>query len=142
MAKDLPKPDEAGTAPSAQSPLASPLDHAKARKQVRPGVRRFARVNGEPATFDDFSPQHAAASALHGWVEHAHHEGKPIELADDDYAAALAAAFKPVTRALDKSGKPTGEPVDSHKAAADGIPTFTDYEPHKPALSPHKGKGL
>lgn len=35
---------------------------------------------------------HAAASALHGWHEHEHHEGSPLELSADDYAAALEAA--------------------------------------------------
>ncbi len=142
MAKDLPNPGEAGTALPATQPLASPLDHAKVRKQVRVGVARMARVNGEPATFDVYSPQHASAAALHGWAEHAHHEGKELELSEDDYAAALAAAFTPKTRALGEDGKPTGEPIDSHEAAAKGIPTITDYEPHTPALSPHKGKGL
>ena len=142
MAKDLPNPGEAGIALPAHAPLASPLDHAKARKQVRVGVARMARINGESATIDVYSPQHASAAALHGWAEHAHHAGKEIELSEEDYAAALAAAFAPVTRAVGKDGKPTGEPIDSHEAAAKGLPTITDYEPHKPALSPHKGKGL
>lgn len=35
---------------------------------------------------------HAAASALHGWHEHEHHEGSPLELSAEDYAAALEAA--------------------------------------------------
>ncbi len=121
--------------------LAPPLDHAKALKLVRTH-ERSARVNGEPATFEEFSPQHAAAAALHGWPEHEHHEGKPIQLSSDAYKAALHAAFNPVTRAVGKDGKPTGDPIDSHEAAAKGVPTNTDYEPHQPALSPHKGKGL
>jgi hypothetical protein len=55
--------------------------------------------------------KHAAASALHGWAEHAHHEGKPMEIASADYDAAL--------KAIEAPG-PSGE-----------------YEPHKPALSKH-----
>jgi hypothetical protein len=55
--------------------------------------------------------KHAAAAALHGWGEHAHHEGKSMELSADDYAAALKAVEGP---------GPSG-----------------DYEPHKAALSKH-----
>ncbi len=150
MSKDFPKTGEGGTAAPAEQPakaaapdasLATPLEHAKALKLVRTH-ERSARVNNEPATFDEFSPQHAAAAALHGWKEHEHHEGKPIRLSTEAYKAALHAAFNPITRALGKDGKPTGEPIDSHEAAAKGVPTFTDYEPHTSALSPHKGKGL
>ena len=55
--------------------------------------------------------KHAAAAALHGWAEHAHHEGKPMELEPEDYAAALKAAEAP---------------------NAEG-----EYVPHAPALSKH-----
>jgi len=139
MAKDFPTTGEGGT--GAPAGLPTPEEHAKALGGVKT-VQRAARVNGEPATFDLFHPFHNGAAALHGWAEHAHHEGKPIQLSGDDYKAALKAASAPITRALDKDGKPTGEPVDSLEAANAGIPTITDYEPHKPALSPHKGKGL
>lgn len=160
MAKDFPKA-EAGTAAPADQPekvgpvaghadpepstkaieTATPNDHAKAMGGVKK-VDRAARVNNQPATFDHYHEFHAAASALHGWPEHEHHEGKGIQLSREDYEAALRAAAKPVTRALDKDGKPTGEPVDSLEMANKGVPTITDYEPHKPALSPHRGKGL
>lgn len=120
---------------------ATPAEHAKALGGVKT-VQRAARVNGEPASFELFHQFHAAAEALHGWREHAHHTGKPIELTREDYEAALKAAAAPVTRAVDKDGKPTGAALDSLEAANKGIPTITDYEPHKPALSPHKGKGL
>jgi hypothetical protein len=36
--------------------------------------------------------KHAAAAALHGWAEHAHHEGAPMRMVRADYEAALAAA--------------------------------------------------
>jgi hypothetical protein len=55
--------------------------------------------------------KHAAAAALHGWAEHAHHTGKPMELSAEGYEAALKAVEGP-----GKSG---------------------DYEPHPAALSPH-----
>jgi hypothetical protein len=159
MAKDFPKTGEGGTgapvasqaepetspepvAPAAPAvPTATPEQHAKALGGVKT-VQRAARVNGEPEKFELFHQFHAGAEALHGWKEHAHHEGKPIHLSREDYESALKAAAAPVTRALDKDGKPTGEPIDSTEAANKGIPTITDYEPHQPALSPHKGKGL
>jgi hypothetical protein len=165
MSKDFPNKAEAGIAAPADKPdrvgpvagvtepemgtkaapksenLASPAEHAKAMGGVKT-IERSAVVNGQPAKFELFHQFHAGAEALHGWREHEHHEGKSIQLSADDYKAALKAATEPVTRVVDKDGKPTGEPIDSHKAAAEGIPTITDYEPHKPALSPHKGKGL
>ena len=121
--------------------LATPAAHAEALKAVKT-IARSARVNGEPETFQLFHWQHAAAEALHGWKQHEHHEGKPIELSRGDYEAALVAASVPVTRAIGRDGKPTGEPLDSAKAAAEGVPTITDYEPHKPALSSHYSKAV
>ncbi len=164
MSKDFPKSEEAGIrAPSDQAakygPVAghvesttgtavvqdahakgkaSPLDHAKLLGLHR-AEPKFATVSGETTTLEVFSPQHMAAAALHGWDKHTHHEGKPIELSADDYKAALHAAYNPVTRIVDKDGKP-GAVTDSHEAAAKGIPTVTDYEPHAAALSPHNGK--
>lgn len=162
MAKDFPKA-EAGTAAPADQPdkvgpvtgqaepepstkaieakTATPEEHAKAMGGVRT-VQRAATLQGQPESFELYHHLHAAAAALHGWPEHAHHEGAQIQLSEDDYKAALQAASKPVTRAVDKDGKTTGEPLDSHEAAAKGVPTITDYEPHKPALSPYRGKGL
>lgn len=55
---------------------------------------------------------HAAAAALHGWREHEHHEGAPMQLSRADYLAAVDAAKAP----------PKGE---------------RSYRPHGPALSPH-----
>jgi hypothetical protein len=162
MSKDFPKMAEGGTAPAdkpervgpvaghvdaepstkaVSADLATPEEHAKAFGGVKP-VQRAARVNNEPASFELYHQFHNGAEALHGWREHAHHTGAPIQLSADDYKAALKAASTPVTRVLDKEGKPTGEPVDSLDMANKGIPTITDYEPHQAALSPHKGKGL
>ncbi len=42
--------------------------------------------------------QHAAAAALHGWAEHAHHAGAPMRLSAEDYFAALVAASEPDTQ--------------------------------------------
>jgi hypothetical protein len=123
---------------SPDAKTASPEEHAKALGAVKT-VTRTARVNSEPETFELHHWQHSAASALHGWDLHAHHEGKPIQISLDDYKAALLAASNPVTRALAKDGA-AGEPIDSHEAAAKGVPVATDYEPHKPALSQHKDK--
>jgi hypothetical protein len=132
---DAAKPDEK---PAATEPK-SPAEHARDLKGVKT-VKRAAQVNGESEEFELVHWQHAAAEALHGWKQHEHHEAKPILLSLDDYKAALIAASKPVTRLVDKSGK-LSEPIDSHEAAKKGLPTVTDYEPHKPALSPHKDKG-
>lgn len=40
------------------------------------------------------SPAHAAASARHGWAQHAHHAGGPMKLTLKDYESAIAAAQK------------------------------------------------
>ena len=56
-------------------------------------------------TFDRW--KHGAAAALHGWRQHAHHAGAPMELSEPDYDAALEAAQK------------------------------AECIPHKPALSEH-----
>lgn len=131
----------------AAAELKSPVEHARALKGVKT-VKRAARVNGEPEEFELFHWQHAAAEALHGWKQHEHHEAKPILLSLDDYKAALFAASHPITRRLDPKtnelmtadGKPLA-PVNSHEAAEKGWLVATDYEPHAPALSPHKDKG-
>lgn len=121
--------------------LASPHEHAKAlgsfgKREARPGSVALTSVNGQSLSTDRYSWQHNAAAALHGWLEHEHHEAKPIELSAEDYKAALLAASAPVTRIVGKDGKP-GEKTNSHEAAEKGIPTVTDYEPHAPALSRH-----
>lgn len=159
MSKDFPKTAEGGgAAPAAlvasPEPIAKPVDdgkaspeeHAKALGGAKT-VTRAARVNSEPASFELYHPFHNGAEALHGWREHAHHEGAPIRLSVDDYKAALKAASAPITRVADdvackgQSFKKDAE-IDSHKAADLGVPVITDYKPHAAALSPHKGKGL
>lgn len=132
--------------------LSSPHEHAVAIGSFKQRVARagavVASVGGRTPDLGEYSWQHQAAAALHGWggpgltEGHEHHEGKPIELTADDYKRALLAASAPVTRALvdfskgDLKGK-KGEVIDSHKAAEFGIPVHTDYEPHSPALSKH-----
>jgi hypothetical protein len=120
--------------------LRTPHAHAVAigafrDRKLAPGAV-VATIGGGAPSLGEYSMQHAAAEALHGWKEHAHHEGKPIEISVDDYKRALLAAWKPVTRPVLKDGK-LGDPIDSHEAAEKGIATVTDYEPHKPALSKH-----
>ena len=55
--------------------------------------------------------QQDAAAALHGWGDHEHHAGAPMQLTGVDYYQALVAASEPNK--------------DGH------------YVPHFPALSPH-----
>lgn len=71
--------------------------------------------------------KHAAASALHGWAVHQHHENTPILLTKADYEAALTAAQK-------LKQVEVGENEDKR--------VVHRYVPHKPALSPHMGKGV
>lgn len=126
--------------------VGTPEEHAKALGGVKT-VDRAARVNNEPASFQLFHQFHSGAEALHGWREHAHHAGAPIQLTRDEYSAALKAAAGPVTRVVEEVTRKgqafkKGAAIDSHKAAELGVPVVTDYEPHNAALSPHKGKGL
>jgi hypothetical protein len=99
----------------------SPRGHAIATGNA-PRLRKnqmTAQINGSRVEIGSRargSWQHESASMLHGWAEHLHHTGKPIEISRADYLAALEAATK-----TDKVG---------------------EYLPHQPALSPHKGKGL
>jgi len=120
--------------------LMTPDQHAEALKAVKT-VTRSARVNGEPKQFKLYHWQHAAAAALHGWAQHAHHEAEPIKISRKDYEAALKAASYPVTRVVGADGTP-GEQIESYEAAKKGVPTVTDYEPHKPALSIHYEKAV
>lgn len=55
---------------------------------------------------------HEAAAILHGWALHAHHEGAPIQITAEAYAAAI-------------------EAVDARP-----------LKPHPGALSPHAGRRL
>lgn len=102
---------------------ATPEQHAKAKGLVTARRQTVAVVMKSPvgAAFPrpgivhDYAWQHRCAARLHGWDEHAHHAGKPIELTESDYDAALQAASEP------KSGS---------------------YVPHPAALSQFKGLGL
>lgn len=95
-----------------------------------------ASVNGQAPADGEYSWQHAAAAALHGWAEHEHHAGEALKLSAEDYKKALLAASEPVTRIVGKDGKP-GDKTNSEDAANRGIQTVTDYEPHAAAVSPH-----
>lgn len=113
----------------------TPAEHARRTGNVKP-LAGLA-INGDRRR-EQFSWQHAAAAQLHGWAEHEHHEGKPIELTAAEYEAALKAASEPVTREIDENGKP-GRPLSAKELAElkGKKPTVTDYEPHPGALSKH-----
>ena len=96
-------PDNEKPEPKASKKAAtrSVLDWAKALGHYRhPGPHQ------EGSGYD---AAHAAADALHGWSSHAHHAGEPMQLTEDDYRDALAAA-------MPKEGNPKA---------------------HRPALSKH-----
>jgi hypothetical protein len=107
------------TASRPASSTKTPREHAKARDLVKAVKQTVAISVGAPAgsapprpgTVDRYNWRHAAAASLHGWSQHEHHAGKPIQLSDADYEAALEAA---------------------------SAPKGVSYEPHKPALSPFK----
>lgn len=144
----------------------TPRDHAKAigahkERELRKGDVAVTSVNGQAVDMNLFSWQHNAAAALHGWAEHEHHEGKPLELSRDDYKKALLAASAPVVRAAvdvdadvtvkaDKDSKKvrvvakSGEVIDLRKLGATtydlanaGVSFTAVEEPHPAALSKH-----
>jgi len=148
--------------------LRGPHEHAVAIGAFRERKERagavVAAIGGRTPNLGEYSWQHQAAAALHGWVEHEHHEAKPVDLSLDDYKKALLAASSPVVRAAndtnvaitvkaEKDGeKPRdvrvaankGEVIDLRKLgiitedlANKGVPFTADYEPHAPALSKH-----
>ncbi len=57
--------------------------------------------------------RYAAAETLHGWREHEHHAGAPIQLAEEDYDGAIEAVSAPV-------GNPTPY-----------LPAESQYSPHR-----------
>lgn len=147
---------------------ASPRDHAKTigahkMRELRRGDVAVTSVNGQTVDMGLFSWQHNAAAALHGWAEHEHHEGKPVDLSLDDYKKALLAASSPVVRAavdVDKEvpfkvekealkvrvAAKKGDVIDLRKLhpklttedlAMAGVSFTADYEPHVAALSKH-----
>ena len=71
-------------APPKKADMRSPTDWAKA-------LGEFHDAKGVPGQEDFFSARHAAAAALHGWNDHAHHEGRELEMTEADYRTALDA---------------------------------------------------
>lgn len=150
MSKDTPATAPQGSNTDLPKP---PVDEAKGDGKFTPdelarrtghlrGLTREQAVKigaGTPTlTTEAYSWQHAAAAQLHGWHAHAHHAGEPIRLTKQDYEGALKAVEKPVTRVLGDDGKP-GAPLDAQGVEKlNGTrPLVHNYEPHKPALSPH-----
>ncbi len=108
-------------------------EHGIATGNLAP--RRFEYfTRGRPQQRLVPSAAHAAASALHGWNDHAHHAGEPFRCTREAYEAALQAASHPVTRLA--AG---GDPLDAEQIAElNGTkPTVSTYEPHEAALSEH-----
>jgi hypothetical protein len=127
--KSAPKPPDV-KAPAAASDRMSPREHAlatgngpkKQRNQwTGPG---FSRVMG--------SVEHETAKLLHGWDDHEHELGEPIQLTRAEYLAALEATHP--KDPVDKDGKPIlDEKTKLPKLAGNPVP-------HPAALSPYKGK--
>ncbi len=92
-------------------PMLTPEEHAKAEKQFVGVATRYARIGDQSPTIAQYTWQHNAAAALHGWDAHAHHAGEPIRMTAKAYRNALRAASSP-----DERG---------------------EYLPHDAALSPH-----
>lgn len=97
----------------------SPQEWAKRLGQVRFAWLPSERPTNEKAAI--YTAAHASAVVLHGWAQHEHHEGKPIQLSEADYKAALLAAQ-------------AAHPVTKDERDA--------YRPHVAALSQHKGKRI
>jgi len=74
-----PKPREAKTATPEQWMI------AKGHYSQGPRIGKLPRERF--ATWE-----HNVALTMHGWREHAHHEGAPIQLTEHDYDAAIRAA--------------------------------------------------
>lgn len=71
--------------------------------------------------------QHSAASALHGWAQHAHHAGEPMRLTEAAYKAALKAVDAPTHddagRAIVYKASDLNKP---HKAALSKYAAFDE----------------
>jgi hypothetical protein len=69
--------------------------------QITKSPREWAAVKGhivkpkKPGQAEHFGWQFAAAETVHGWREHAHHTGAPMQLTEQDYDAAIAAVCNP-----------------------------------------------
>lgn len=152
----MPKENQAPPAPpvtSADPPKEqadgkfTPLELARATGHMRQLTQeqavRFGGGNADLKT-ELLSWEHTAAAQLHGWNAHEHHAGGSFRMTPDDYAGALKAAAEHVTRSVESIDKATGKETLSEpltpKQVADlngRKPTRSDYEPHKPAMSPH-----
>ena len=133
-------PPEASTDTSAPAVLPTVDEHARETGNLKPTRFGFFTA-GRPEQRVLPSDLHAAAAALHGWNQHAHHAGEQFRCTREAYLAALKAAGEPVTRSLGPDGKP-GAPLTAEDVAKlNGTkPTVTDYEPHTAALSPYAPK--
>lgn len=130
-------PEQKPPTPAAASDVMTPREHAIATGN---GPKKRANVWTGPGFSRQMgSVEHETAKLLHGWNDHEHETGKPIELSRADYLAALKATHPDdelemtevegkKTPKLDRSGNPIVK-----KLAGNPVP-------HPAALSPYKGK--
>jgi hypothetical protein len=97
---DMPR-EEAPVPVVAKAPetTATPHEHAVAIGKVEP-YNEVVKIgpkgsNPTPGVRSLYSWDHAAAAALHGWKNHEHHAGAPIQITRAAYESALAAASAP-----------------------------------------------
>jgi hypothetical protein len=140
--KSTPQPATAPAATEKRSPREWALALGHGPKPKRPQLVDEGTVQMLSSLLG--SAKHEAAKALHGWDDHEHNEGAPIELTSEDYLAALAASH-PVDVYLKKGTKDERTP-DAEEAARDrwGNPVLHPKfdgtpKPHPGALSKHKG---
>jgi hypothetical protein len=99
-----------------QSTSQAPATEPKAKKSKAPSSAEAISVKEHKARLpQDKRFLHAAASALHGWKEHEHDTGEPMQLTEGEYQSAL-------------------------ECAAHRDPYTGKYEPSSSALAPIKAK--
>lgn len=75
--------------PAPKAELRSPDEWARAKGQW---IEFKGVVDPELGNGSHYTWQHACAAVMHGWREHEHQAGAPIQITEADYLAALDAA--------------------------------------------------
>jgi hypothetical protein len=78
-----PVPPDAPTPAAAAPSTRTPEEWARIKGLFLPAATSYKIAH--------FDWKHAAAEAAHGWADHAHHAGAPMQLSEADYDAAIAA---------------------------------------------------
>ena len=91
--------------PEAQAEVRSPQEWARAKGQF---IEFKGVADPELGTGSHYTWQHACAAVMHGWREHEHQAGAPIQITEVDYLAALDAAAPKV--GLPKRHGPAASP--------------------------------